>query len=454
MATIGILGSVLCLITGWASAADSVPTLQIHPVTLELEVVSEGKTVALLPNGTIGRLIELPNQSFKVSYGKDLNQRWTAIVYPNGKQPSIEFFAFGEHVKLSGPGSVTIIAPQPGSPTQFIAGHIGSVSISGTALNPGDSWQLVPSPSEAVASTTGSKKPSRTATASTPVPRKTPALSTASIEPTPTQQTASAPYTVPGSLPENADTRDIVRREYKIVTAVQRYHQRVARTVDANEKQSGLVLSSKGRVETAPSANDTLRPLRIGEVLPPGSVVRTIGNGQAVIQAVPGALMTLDAGTDITLDTMKLAMSGDRVQNREVELSMQSGLIVIDLDKKIDPATKSFRVTTPHGVAVARGTQWAVKVSPNMTVIMKLVGNVLVIVDTITRELGDRQKIVLPAGAVEEMTPEEVAGILALLPGDTFVGFPKPSDNDRELFELLEDVFRNIRLRPSDTTPV
>jgi hypothetical protein len=259
---------------------------------------------------------------------------------------------------------------------------------------------------------------------------------------------------VPGSLPENADTRAIIRREYKIVTAVQRYHQRVARTVDANEKQSGLVLSSKGRVETAPSANDTLRPLRIGEVLPPGSVVRTIGNGQAVIQAVPGALMTLDAGTDITLDTMKLAMSGDRVQSREVELSMQSGLIVIDLDKKIDPAAKSFRVTTPHGVAVARGTQWAVKVSPNMTVIMKLVGNVLVIVDTITRELGDRQKIILPAGAVEEMTPEEVAGILALLPGDTFVGFPKPSDNDRELFELLEDVFRNIRLRPSDTTPV
>lgn len=429
MATIGILGSVLCLITGWSSAADSVPTLQIHPVTLELEVVSEGKTVALLPNGTIGRLIELPNQSFKVSYGKDLNQRWTAIVYPNGKQPSIEFFAFGEHVKLSGPGSVTIIAPQPGSPTQFIAGHIGSVSISGTALNPGDSWQLVPSPTEAVASTTGSKKPSRTAT-------------------------ASATPTVPGSLPENADTRAIIRREYKIVTAVQRYHQRVARTVDANEKQSGLVLSSKGRVETAPSANDTLRPLRIGEVLPPGSVVRTIGNGQAVIQAVPGALMTLDAGTDITLDTMKLAMSGDRVQSREVELSMQSGLIVIDLDKKIDPAAKSFRVTTPHGVAVARGTQWAVKVSPNMTVIMKLVGNVLVIVDTITRELGDRQKIVLPAGAVEEMTPEEVAGILALLPGDTFVGFPKPSDNDKELFELLEDVFRNIRLRPSDTTPV
>ena len=242
--TIGILGLAFCLAGGWTLSAEPVPTLQINPVTLELEVVSEGKTVALLPNGTIGRLIQLPNQSFKVSYGKDLNQRWTAIVYPNGKQSGVEFVAFGEHVKLSGPGSVTIIAPQPGSSAQFIAGHVGAVSISGTSLNPGDSWQLVSAPAEAVASTTPSnKKPARTETAATPAPARMPSPAPHASAAPVTTVSASHP-TVPGSLAEDADTRAIIRREYKIVTAVQRHHQRVARTVSANEKQTGLVLSS------------------------------------------------------------------------------------------------------------------------------------------------------------------------------------------------------------------
>lgn len=121
--------------------------------------------------------------------------------------------------------------------------------------------------------------------------------------------------------------------------------------------QSATILTVKGSVQS--SEQGALQP---GSTLAVGGVLRTGGGSEVSLRFFDGTVTTVLADSEVTLERLEAQTSGGKNLKETTVLNLGRGTVVASLD----PAKKditSFSVRTPRGVAIARGTVFAVRVT-------------------------------------------------------------------------------------------
>lgn len=117
------------------------------------------------------------------------------------------------------------------------------------------------------------------------------------------------------------------------------------------------ILTVKGSVQ---STDQTA--LQAGATLPVGSVVRTGGGAEATLRFFDGTVATVLSDSEVAVERLDAqTVAGVNVKETTV-LNLTRGTVVASLDPAKKDVT-SFSVRTPRGVAIARGTVFAVRVT-------------------------------------------------------------------------------------------
>jgi len=121
-----------------------------------------------------------------------------------------------------------------------------------------------------------------------------------------------------------------------------------------------------GVVEFAKPGSAAYSPLKVGQMLDVGSTIRTGSDGSAVITTTPGSAIQLGHSSNLKLNALAFAKSGDTVTQREAHIQLNTGVVSALIDPST-PKVTDFQVQTPEGAAAARGTFYAVVVSNGKT---------------------------------------------------------------------------------------
>lgn len=122
------------------------------------------------------------------------------------------------------------------------------------------------------------------------------------------------------------------------------------------------VLKVQGSAEVQLPNQTAPQPITVGMLVPEGSTITTAAGGQVLLEAVPGAVATIEAGTTVLVEKLSITKQGEKVTAQEALLDLKKGNII----STIDPSKKAinrYGVRTPKGVAAARGTVYGTSVS-------------------------------------------------------------------------------------------
>jgi hypothetical protein len=137
-----------------------------------------------------------------------------------------------------------------------------------------------------------------------------------------------------------------------------------------------MISEVTGVAEFADPGSTDFKPLVKGATLPSGSIIRTGPDGVVLFVPVRGAAMRVAPNTELTVSNMDFAIDGSQVTLRKAEIDLTSGLVSAVLDEKISPDVTDFKIRTPDGVAIARGTFYSVCVHDNKSYVKVKSGKV------------------------------------------------------------------------------
>ncbi|MEO0453133.1 MAG: FecR family protein [Verrucomicrobiota bacterium] len=386
-----------------------------------LEITSSaGEIVDTLPSGSISTLIQSDNQSFKVSYGKDLNGQKTLIIYPDPENPqSLELTVFGKSATLTEDAVLTIVGED-----QFQAGVLGTVIVDGQDLSGGKNQSIGSSPANIAPAITG----------------RDPLLASDDEE-----SSVSAPVVSQMQIEEDDDFTD------NVSSSEQEY---------IDKYDGGLYVH---KVEGDAYLTGTSQPIQAGDSIPEGSQLTTGPSSTVVASPFPGAVVQIQQNTNIAFSSSKYEKASSSSDKNEFKAYLTNGGI-LNAIKGLDPSEVDFEIRTPQGVAAARGTVFAVYTDGIRTLVVTGEGTVLVVTQdgTFTLDLNSGNKVVLtddqgneieefPANSAELQIIEDFFNSVQPFidnPG-TFTGPPTvlPDAVDK-FFELLDPI-----LGPEDITP-
>ncbi len=159
-----------------------------------------------------------------------------------------------------------------------------------------------------------------------------------------------------------------------------------------------LLLSSRGLLPADP-ANGHVRSIsgtavmttpdgksesvKANMAIPPGSKIQTGATCRMIVEWLPGAFSVLYPNSTVTASSLNNNKQADGAPGRLVALRLTRGTLYSHLTHR--DGASDFRVTTPEGVAAARGTDWFVS----------MLGGVV----TVT-SLADTVTVTLPSGRV------------------------------------------------------
>jgi hypothetical protein len=121
-----------------------------------------------------------------------------------------------------------------------------------------------------------------------------------------------------------------------------------------------------GTAEFAPPESVSFSPLKAGQVLPVGSTVRTGDDGKVVLRTTPGSAVEVGNNSILKINELAFEKSGGVVTERKARLELSSGVV----NALVDPSTPKvtdFKIQTPDGALVARGTYYTVIVKDGKT---------------------------------------------------------------------------------------
>jgi hypothetical protein len=129
---------------------------------------------------------------------------------------------------------------------------------------------------------------------------------------------------------------------------------------------SATAFSVSGTVEFAAPQSSSFSPLKVGQILPVGSTVRTGADGKTVLQATPGSAVELGNDSILRINALAFAKQDGAVTERKARLQLTSGVVSVLVDPST-PKITDFQVLTPEGAAAARGTFYTVVVKDGKT---------------------------------------------------------------------------------------
>jgi hypothetical protein len=141
-----------------------------------------------------------------------------------------------------------------------------------------------------------------------------------------------------------------------------------ARAATAPNEATVLQLTGSAQVVRAPGQAPVA--LRVGDKLPQGATIITGAGATVHIQPFAGAVSTVNENTEVSLDKLSLdTNNAGRVTKQTALLKLKSGNVVSILNPN-NKDINDYGVSTPKGVAAARGTQFTSSVTAaNGTVI-------------------------------------------------------------------------------------
>ena len=121
----------------------------------------------------------------------------------------------------------------------------------------------------------------------------------------------------------------------------------------------------------------------VGAILPVGSAVTTTAGGQATLQFFDGTVAIVQPDSNVTIQEHNVVSQGGVVSKENTMLDLHAGGVIASLDPSKKNVT-NFRVRTPKGVAAARGTVFAVRISQDTTnaSVTTMSGTVTFVTDT------------------------------------------------------------------------
>lgn len=334
-------------------------TTQATTITLDeinhLVITDEtGSSVASLPTGSISEKITADNQVFKLSFGKDLENNHTIIIYPDPSAPqSLAFNLLGADVTMTADSVLTVSAPQSGAAPQLQAGVLGEITLAGSPIAPGLSVHL--QNGQAVAA----------------------------VEPEPLAEdiTTTSTEEVPASTNQAAE---------RLIS----------------EFSQGLVVKEvTGTVMMAPQGTDvmdllrqstSLPTLKPGDIIPNGASIRTDFGGSMVVAQSPGVTFQVLENTNMQIEENSYEIQNG-VEKRAFKANLNKGGIINSLGG-LDPNNTKYEIQTPLAVAAARGTAFSVFTSDSISVIITGEGDVEVITRGGTYRTTEGQKTVVTFG--------------------------------------------------------
>jgi hypothetical protein len=105
----------------------------------------------------------------------------------------------------------------------------------------------------------------------------------------------------------------------------------------------------------------SFKPLTVGTILPVGCTVRTGDDGKA-----PGSAVQVGNNSILKITELAFQESHGTVTQRKARLDLTSGVVSVLVDPST-PKVTDFKVQTPDGALVARGTFYTITVKNGKT---------------------------------------------------------------------------------------
>jgi len=184
-------------------------------------------------------------------------------------------------------------------------------------------------------------------------------------------------------------------------------------SVQASEAGKAVVRSIRGQAQYAEGAN--WLPLKVGQILKPGSTIRTANESQVdLFMDQNGPVVRLVENTQLGIEKLSFDATGiDTVI--ETQLDLKSGRIV-GIVKKMSHESK-YEIKTPNGVAGIRGTEYDV----SATSVVRVVSGSLVVVyvktdGTVVTQVVNAGEMFVPAeSAVRPIPADQLSQLVAQL---------------------------------------
>jgi hypothetical protein len=175
-------------------------------------------------------------------------------------------------------------------------------------------------------------------------------------------------------------------------------------SAQAVEAGKAVVRAIRGQAQFAEGGN--WLPLRVGQILRPGSAVRTANDSQVdLFMDQSGPVVRLAENTTLGIDKLNFEATGvDTVI--ETQLDLKSGRI-LGIVKKM-AATSKYEIKTPNGVAGIRGTEYDV----SATGVVRVVSGSMVVVyvksdGTVITQVVNAGEMFVPSDAAVKPIPAD-----------------------------------------------
>lgn len=158
----------------------------------------------------------------------------------------------------------------------------------------------------------------------------------------------------------------------------------------------GVVSVVVGTVTMTPASGGAEQPLKVGDVVPVGSTVKTGASSRTVIKTTKQSAVRIAENSQVVMTELMESDSAPKVL-----LDLKSGSMGALIQPQAQ-ATMDFKIKTPTGIAAARGTMYAVAVEDGKGYVKVDHGKVDVIPANVQKQQPQTGKVTVVAGTVNE----------------------------------------------------
>lgn len=137
----------------------------------------------------------------------------------------------------------------------------------------------------------------------------------------------------------------------------------------------GRLTQMEGRVDLLKGGNLPAIPVKVGDTVEPGDVIRTKSLSKAQITFIDDSTLTLSPEARLAIEDFKFEPSQGK---RRAVLEVFQGLALTVVNKILKAEEPDFVVKTQTAIVGVRGTEFGIRIQPNSSTILNFSGRVQV----------------------------------------------------------------------------